>query len=124
MSSTVTVVESGPSKLIRAVFSSEEYYMIYAKVLSIHYKAELNSSDLILLAHLLRYEMSKEFTITYALKQLLSTGRKINPEAFNNSTRKLINSGIIEKMNFRKYKFSEKLYPEITFKLLLNSLDA
>jgi hypothetical protein len=124
MSSTVTVVESGPSKLIRAVFSSEEYYMIYAKVLSIHYKAELNSSDLILLAHLLRYEMSKEFTITYALKQLLSTGRKINPEAFNNSTRKLINSGIIEKMNFRKYKFSEKLDPEITFKLLLNSLDA
>lgn len=115
-----SVFISGDTVLVRSINSSENYYLIYAKLLSIQHNVILNSSDLILLAYLLENKKHEEFTIDYSLKQLLSKGKNINPEAFNNSTRKLVSSEIITKTKFRKYKFSNKLADDFDFKLRIN----
>lgn len=115
-----SVFISGNTILVKPINSSENYYLIYAKLLSIQYNVILNSSDLILLAYLLENKKNEEFTIDYSLKQLLSKGKNINPEAFNNSTRKLVSSTIITKTKFRKYKFTHALIDDFEFKLRIN----
>lgn len=100
-------------KSLKVLSNKDDFMLVYTSFWNTLIKADLNKSDIELLAYLIKnYGDGALFSITkLTLNDLKKTTNKPNP-SYINSTRKLINSGFIIKEGFRNYRIN----PQVAFK--------
>lgn len=86
-----------------------DFALVYANIWNILEDHNLGKVDIVLLGYLIQhYADGRVFTINGGLKKELAERSKLSVTSFNNSTRKLLDRGLIYSIEGRSYKVNPR----------------